>query len=163
MPLYISLCCQCVGQFALRDAVGQSGRRGLVQGDMSPVPRPKPSTAHCNELPIPPGPDHLKCLARRFLDRLTGEQLRDLAAWCGQQQSVLQVGTLCSGTECPVLAWSAWVEALQEKLGVSPSWRQAMAAECDEKKQAVVMQQMTRSCNGKYSLQYQYIIYNGSE
>lgn len=177
---YVSMCfeiCSATAQQAARDLLSSapatetetSNRRTLAQTvvkrrcsdtyeviwDMNDVPRPKPCHTHCHEPPIPPGPDHLKQLAHRFLSRLTEEQLRDIAAWCGQQKSetAIQVGSLCSGTECPVLAWSAWMEALQERLGVSPSWCHAMSAESDEKKQDFLLMMMpgvkifTDACN----------------
>lgn len=41
---------------------------------------------------------------------------------------------MCSGTECPILVWQSWAEALKLKFGHAPSWHHSLGCERDERK-----------------------------
>jgi hypothetical protein len=85
--------------------------------------------------PLRAGPDRLLALFKRFLQRLSPEQREDLIAWAQHEcPQPLQVGTVCSGTDMPLLCWGAFARALREDCGVCFSVQACFAAEIDPKK-----------------------------
>ena len=107
---------------------------------MNGVPRPRPSAANCREPAIPPGPDHLRLLALRFIGRRPIPIRNDMSAWRRKNTGeCFNLGTLCSGTELPILAFVAWAAALEERVGAGPRWFHSMGAECNTKKQELIL------------------------
>lgn len=98
--------------------------------------RPQPLPHHKDAEPIPAGPGRLEATAKRFLNRLRSEELKDLHAWlaCVLQGS-LDMGSVCSGTDSPVLAWHAFAAAAEDVLGARLLVNHRYAAERNPAKQ----------------------------
>lgn len=94
-----------------------------------PYCRPFPQHA-----PLRVGPGRLRESAALMLEQLTTDELRDLHSWVGASGRSWTMGTACSGTDAPMLAWSALAAAIQDKLGVVLGAAQRFACECDSAK-----------------------------
>lgn len=64
--------------------------------------------------PLVPGADYLRDLFFRFMDRSTQEELKDLEAWV-QQERRFTCGTMCSGSDAPMLVMEAFDRACRER------------------------------------------------
>jgi site-specific DNA-cytosine methylase len=81
--------------------------------------RPSPLPAHQGNPPLAPGASYLSELFVRFLRRCTTAERADLASWVVNDLSgKIRVGSICSGTDVPVLAWQAFAVALRQELRV---------------------------------------------
>ena len=97
---------------------------------------PQPIPAHEREASILPSPSYLDDLCQRFLERQPPEVHRALAEFCGGQQSLLSIGTCCSGTDSPLLSAAALAKRLKLSTG-SLRWSHACSSERDLDKQAL--------------------------
>ena len=81
--------------------------------------RPSPLPAHRGSPPLAPGASYLSELFVRFLRRCTTAERADLASWVvNDLSSKIRVGSNCSGTDVPVLAWQTFAVALRQELRV---------------------------------------------
>ena len=87
---------------------------------------------------VPPGPRRLENLAAVFLDALTPDELLRLRNSIGQHQT-WPVGTLCSGTESPLLAWHGLAAAFHSRTGQRIDVEHAFSCELDEQKRLWIL------------------------
>ena len=77
-------------------------------------------------------------MARGFLSRLSQQERADLKVWLTNPAVGLgghvDLGTACSGTDAPVLAWRAFAEAASQHLDISFEVRHLFSCERDEGK-----------------------------
>ena len=67
---------------------------------------------------MPASADYLNALFKRFIGRLTATERRDLKVWIEDGLShELDLGTMCSGTDGPVLVWQAFGDVAEHLLG----------------------------------------------
>ncbi len=85
------------------------------------VDKPQPSSQY--ELAEPPGragAGYLRDLFKFFMRRSTSAELADLAAWLTHEcPNPLRIGTVCSGSDSPLLVLKAFESAAAEELGAS--------------------------------------------
>jgi len=74
-----------------------------------------PSLANSADKPLPVGEQRLRLLFRRFFHRGGEEVRKAVSTWVARRLGGRwEIGTICSGTEGPVLVWRAFQEALAE-------------------------------------------------
>lgn len=101
--------------------------------------KPHPLAHHATSGPLAAQPDFLTALFKRFLARLTDAERADLCAWVTiELRGVINIGTVCSGTDAPVLVWLALRQALHEACGVTLIVQHSFSCEKDERKQRFI-------------------------
>ena len=70
-------------------------------------------------VPLPVGLGYLQRLFRRFLCRVSPSDRSHPMNYCLHDLCVLWVGTVCSGTDGPLLCWRAFADTLRADLGES--------------------------------------------
>ena len=87
---------------------------------------------------LPVGPLYLNRLIHRFLTRLPCGDRSNIKLYVAQHLKVLKVGTACSGTDGPLLCWTAISEVLQSELGASLTVQHTFSAELKTDKQGFI-------------------------
>ena len=91
--------------------------------------KPVASEKHKSDRSLPAGPGRLQALFQRFLSRATSQQVADLLAWIRYEAPrPFRVGTMCSGTDCPLPCWRASNEAVHDIAGLRLQWSPAFAS-----------------------------------
>jgi hypothetical protein len=92
-----------------------SARDLWLRGDLPKVQliKPAPLPQSLSDEPLLPGPRYLENLFSRFLDRIPVDRRQDLDAWITHDlKGEISLGTVCSGTDSPVLVWDGFTKAL---------------------------------------------------
>lgn len=103
--------------------------------------RPKPRPMHANDPPIIAGQKRLKQLFDRFASRSAQGLTLDVALLLGDKSvyGAIDIGTFCSGSESPLLAWAGLLECLSERTGMDLRLRHKFGAEkCQSKQQYIL-------------------------
>ena len=99
------------------------------------IERPCPKPAYRADPPLAPGASYLSQLFERFLGRCEAAERADLASWVvNELHGQIRVGSICSGTDVPVLVWRAFAVALQCELHVELEVVHLFSAEQDKGK-----------------------------
>ena len=73
-------------------------------------------------------------LAKRFIKRLRPVEVDDMRVWIIKVAQHFNLGTQCSGTDSPIMAWRAFETAVTEELGIPFSAHHCYACEKDKQK-----------------------------
>ena len=114
--------CACVSEaecaYIRHHFVHKMNRQGQQQLHVFPDAS-EPLPHHVADAALPPGPSYYKLLFERFLGRVSAEQRADISAWIVHaKRGELDVATICSGTDVPLLVYGGFAEAARAVLGV---------------------------------------------
>lgn len=130
----------CAGPFPAHMADLQDlWRQGKLR-QCSPE-RPTPLSGSASAPALPASADYLNALFKRFIGRLTATERRDLKVWIEDGLShELDLGTMCSGTDGPVLVWQAFGHVAEHLLGARLRIKHHFSCEKKPAKQQFIMQ-----------------------
>ena len=117
-------------------------QRAWSNGEMDYVApdRPSPLAHALMKEPLPVSQHHLRNLFRRFFKRLPPERRAELVIYIDEVlQNRWTVGTACSGTDGPLLAWDAFSAVLSTDMGCDLNVEHKLTAEKEVQKQAFLL------------------------